>query len=181
MKSIKYIALSAFLTVSALSAVLYNSCTKDKCKGVTCQNGGTCSGGNCVCPSGSTGTSCETIYEESFVNTYKGTGTDDGTPVNTYTDFRFIFSIPSSSTDLVTMNITIQDNTGAAAGIPVLTVTLANFSASGATFTVNSTTSGGLTYTGSGTISGTTASIILKETPTTGSALTYTFAALAKV
>ncbi len=177
MKSIKHIALTAILAVSAFGAVLYTSCNKDACKGVTCQHGGTCSGGTCTCPTGTTvADNCTTIYETSYANTYVGTGTDN--LGDTYTNFRMLFSIPSSSTDYTTMNLTIQDATGGTAGVPVLTVTLSQFTASGAIFTVNSTTSAGLTYTGTGTISGTTASIVLQEAGSTTT--TYTFSNFTK-
>ncbi|MFI4963030.1 MAG: hypothetical protein ACHP6H_04135 [Legionellales bacterium] len=83
MKSIKLVALSAFLTIGTFCAVLYNSsCTKDKCKDVTCQHGGTCSGGNCTCTTGYEGTNCETKSRDKFVGTYTGSeictvGTDN--------------------------------------------------------------------------------------------------------
>jgi hypothetical protein len=174
MKSIKHIALGAFLTISAFCAVLYTSCTKDKCKDVTCQNGGTCSDGNCVCPTGVTGTNCETLYRTSYANTYKGTGTDNSG--GTYTNFRMVFGVLSSTTDFVTMTLTIQDAAGGAVGVPVMNITLANFTTSGATYTIVSETSAGFTYTGTGSISGTTASMTLNEAPTGGGSSTiYTF------
>lgn len=182
MKSIKHILLTAFLTLGVFGVVLYTSCTKDACKDVTCQNGGTCSGGNCTCPVGTGGPDnrCEVIYRSSYTNTYVGTGTDNGTPVFTYTNWRFIFAVPSSSTDFTTMTLTVQDNTGASVGIPVLTITLGNITATGSTFTIASAVNGTDTYTGTGTITGTTASVIITQTPTTGSAITYTFSSLAK-
>ncbi len=70
MKSIKNIALGAFLTVSAFCAVMYTSCTKDKCKDVVCQNGGTCTGGNCTCTTGYEGTNCETLSRAKFVKSW---------------------------------------------------------------------------------------------------------------
>ena len=183
MKSIKRIVLSSLLTLSAFSAIIYyTACNKDKCKDVTCQNGGTCSGGTCTCPTGSGGPDgrCEIVYRSSYTNTYVGTGSDNGTPVFTYTNWRFIFAVPSSSTDFTTMSLTVQDNTGSSVGIPVLTIVLSNITASGATFTINSAVNGTDTYTGTGTISGTTASAIITQTPSSGSALTYTFSSLAK-
>ena len=54
------IALTAFFTLAIFVLVSYLSCTKDPCSGVTCQNGGTCNSGNCSCPSGFTGSRCET-------------------------------------------------------------------------------------------------------------------------
>lgn len=75
MKSFKNIALGAFLTVSAFGAVLYTSCTKDECKDVVCQNGGTCSGGTCTCATGYEGSKCETKSRDKFVGTYVGAET----------------------------------------------------------------------------------------------------------
>jgi len=84
MKSVKHIALSALLTVGAFGTVLYTACNKDECKDVVCQNGGTCSGGTCTCPTGYEGTNCETKSRDKFVGTYNGTeictiGTDNYT------------------------------------------------------------------------------------------------------
>ncbi|MEI8279924.1 MAG: hypothetical protein WCG87_09185 [Bacteroidota bacterium] len=59
MKNIQAIILIAVFTIIAFSAVLYSSCKKDACNGVTCQNQGTCSGGKCVCPTGYSGDHCE--------------------------------------------------------------------------------------------------------------------------
>jgi hypothetical protein len=70
MNFIKNIALSALLTIGAFGAVMYTSCNKDECKDVTCLNGGTCSGGNCVCLAGYEGVSCETLSATKFVGTW---------------------------------------------------------------------------------------------------------------
>ena len=67
MKSIKNIALAGFLTLSAVVAVVYSSCTKDDCKDVVCQNGGTCVSGKCQCPTGYEGTNCETLSRAKFL------------------------------------------------------------------------------------------------------------------
>jgi hypothetical protein len=169
MKLIKRIALSAFLTVSAFCAVLYTSCTKDACKDVVCNNGGTCSGGNCTCLTGYTGTSCDTVYRTLYTNTYKGNGTDNGG--GTYTNFRMVFA--TTGTDITQMTLTLQDATGGSAGVPVLTIALANFTATGSSFTVTSVSSGGFTYTGSGTISPTSASLSLNEAGATTTQYTF--------
>ncbi len=84
MKSIKLVALSAFLTVGAFTSVLYTSCTKDECKDVVCENGGTCSGGTCTCPTGYEGSRCATKSRDKFVGVYTGSeicsiGTDNYT------------------------------------------------------------------------------------------------------
>ncbi|MBS1772256.1 MAG: calcium-binding EGF-like domain-containing protein [Bacteroidetes bacterium] len=55
----KYIFITSLITLTLFFIVGYTSCSVDKCAGVTCQNGGTCSGGSCKCLSGYTGTNCE--------------------------------------------------------------------------------------------------------------------------
>jgi len=61
MKKAKTILISAVLTIIAFGAITYTSCTKDPCSGVTCLNGGACSGGNCLCPAGYVGADCGTL------------------------------------------------------------------------------------------------------------------------
>lgn len=177
MKSFKQIALSAFLTISAFGAVVYTSCNKDECKDVVCQNGGTCSEGKCTCPTGIGGDKCETIFRTTYANTYVGNGTDNATPSNTYTNWRMSFS--TVGTDVTKMELILKDNTSA----PVITVpvTLSNTTTTGSVFTITSTVSGGYTYTGTGNISGTIASMTLTEKENaTGATTTYTFTNMAK-
>ncbi len=57
---IRTIALAALFTMSIFTLTIYTSCTKDKCADITCQHGGTCKSGSCNCPSGYSGTRCET-------------------------------------------------------------------------------------------------------------------------
>ncbi len=59
MKKIKTLLLTSVITLTAFSAIVYSSCSKDRCSGVHCQNGGACSGGSCSCPSGYSGNFCE--------------------------------------------------------------------------------------------------------------------------
>jgi hypothetical protein len=52
---------TAVITAGLFSAVLFTACTKkNPCSGITCYNNGTCNGGICSCPSGWTGTNCQT-------------------------------------------------------------------------------------------------------------------------
>jgi hypothetical protein len=86
MKSLKQIAFGLILTVSAFGATLYTSCNKDKCKDVVCQNGGTCSEGNCSCATGYEGTNCETKETAKFVKSWTAADkTATGASVPAYT------------------------------------------------------------------------------------------------
>ena len=59
----KTIWITAIITLAAFAAITYSSCTKNACAGITCYNYGTCSGGTCKCPTGYTGTHCETAVD----------------------------------------------------------------------------------------------------------------------
>jgi hypothetical protein len=75
MKSIRIIALSALVTIGTFSTVFYTACNKDECKDVTCQNGGVCDGGNCICPTGYEGSKCETAARAKFMKTWSAADT----------------------------------------------------------------------------------------------------------
>ncbi len=83
MKKTKTISmiLTAVITAGLFCTVLFTACSKsnssDPCSGVTCQNGGSCSAGSCICPTGWTGAYCQTAVNTSIIfqnNTF--------TPVN---------------------------------------------------------------------------------------------------
>ena len=178
MRFLKHIALVTFLSIGAFCAVMYTSCSKDACKGVTCNNGGTCSGGNCTCVAGYYGVSCDTVYRNTYVNTYKGNGVDNATPSNTYTGWYFVFTAPGST--ISNMNLVIQDNT--TAPVVSLPIVLTTYSPNGSVFTITSTTSGGSTYTGTGTITSSVVSnlTVIETNNTTSVVTTYTFTNLLK-
>lgn len=139
MKSMKYIALSAFLTLSAFCAVLYSSCTKDECKDVTCQNGGTCSGGTCTCVVGYEGTRCETKSRDKFIGTYVGSeictiGTDN-----------YSVTISANSDNVKLTYSNLYNNTPSITATCTMTATN-TFSFSGTQSTI--------TFTGTGTLTG---------------------------
>lgn len=98
MKSFRLIALSALITVGSVGTVVYTSCTKDECKNVNCFNGGTCSGGTCTCPTGYTGSTCQT---KAFIGTWQGT--DACSPSGTY-NVNIVLSASSSDTTRVLIN-----------------------------------------------------------------------------
>ncbi len=172
MKKIRLVALSALVTVGAFSGVLYTSCTKDACKGVTCLNSGTCDGGTCTCPSGIGGNTCETVYRSLYNNNYVGNGTDnDG---YTYTNWKLAYSAGTDTSDYTKMSLFIYDNTNTLAIPKQLPVVLTNFGTS-STYNITSTVNDTNTYSGTGTISATAASISLTEAHPHSTALILTF------
>ncbi len=106
MKSFRLLALSALITVGSVGTVVYTSCTKDECKNVTCLNGGTCSGGTCTCPTGYTGSSCQT---RAFVGSW--TGSDVCSP--SLTTGTIVITLANSTADTTAVVIT---NAGGYAG-----------------------------------------------------------------
>ena len=86
---------SMFVVTLALLAVfgsvIYLSCAKDACSTVNCLNLGTCSGGSCTCPTGWTGTFCET---SAFAGNWSGTDACDSTQ-----RYNFSIAIDANSTD----------------------------------------------------------------------------------
>ena len=60
MKKLKrFIIATSFITIC--SGLIYTSCNKPSCGGMVCENGGTCSGGTCSCPTGYSGNLCQVV------------------------------------------------------------------------------------------------------------------------
>jgi len=59
MRHLSRILFAAAVTIATFSTVTYVACKKDKCKDLTCENGGVCSNGVCNCPANYSGTRCE--------------------------------------------------------------------------------------------------------------------------
>lgn len=166
MKSIRNIVLSAFLTIGAFTAITYTACNKDECKDVVCNNGGTCVSGVCQCTTGFTGTNCETQIRSKYFNTYKGNGSDN--EGGTYTNWSLKFY--SVGSDALGMGMDLLDDNNASQG--AFTIKLNT----NTTFTVDAKTSGLYSYTGSGTITESTATLTLNEKTIAGTTTTiYTF------
>ena len=75
MKNSKSILLTAVITAILFGAIVFNSCSKSNnnnatptnlCANIACQNGGTCASGVCSCPTGYTGTLCQTLSTTSI-------------------------------------------------------------------------------------------------------------------
>jgi hypothetical protein len=86
MKMMKNISLTALLSLAMLGTVTFSSCSRDECKDVVCQNGGTCNetDGSCTCPTGYEGDLCQTRMADKFVGTWTATETCGTTPSTPY-------------------------------------------------------------------------------------------------
>jgi hypothetical protein len=108
--SFRKVILSAVVTLSAFSAVIYSGC-KDKCGSTTCQNGGTCLSNACECPAGYSGTDCGTAWSTPYVGTYTCQYTSSGVQSGTWqsvvttdaTDGGYVIDI----TDFASSNIVV--------------------------------------------------------------------------
>jgi hypothetical protein len=100
MNTIKSIAVTALVTIGSFTAVTYTACNKDKCKDVVCQNGGTCSEGNCNCLAGFEGDRCQTKVVDKFVGTWNAAETCGSVPSPAYQ-----VTITGSGTSLVISNL----------------------------------------------------------------------------
>ena len=81
MQKLRTVSLAIILLVGSTSLMYLNSCKKaaaDPCKGVTCQNGGTCTSGTCSCPNGYSGSDCSTNLTSTVVGTYNDEGDQSG-------------------------------------------------------------------------------------------------------
>ena len=57
-----------FAVMTIAMVVLFNACSdEDKCKNVTCKNGGTCLDGTCSCAAGYEGTLCDSVSRNKFL------------------------------------------------------------------------------------------------------------------
>lgn len=69
---------SLTLGLAVIGMVTMNSCSKDPCADVTCNNGGICVDGTCDCADWYEGSSCNTEMRTKFYGTYQGTLTVAG-------------------------------------------------------------------------------------------------------
>jgi len=173
MKLFKHIALTLFLVTGIFCAVLYTSCQKDVCKGVTCLNNTNCSGGSCICPPGIGGSNCQTIYRNLYAFSYKGVVTAssvndtnhvivDSNCVNN----TLVFVAGNDTMNYNNMQLTWNDSTGKQ--VLNMQITLSNNSPNGSDFTVDSATSDTFTYSGTGNVNTVSASMSLTRSHPNG-------------
>lgn len=73
MKQVKIILGTVLIFLAIASGVVFNACTKDPCKDVSCKNNGVCRDGRCKCGEGFEGAYCEIRMYEKFIGTWQGT------------------------------------------------------------------------------------------------------------
>ncbi|MEZ5017149.1 MAG: calcium-binding EGF-like domain-containing protein [Flavipsychrobacter sp.] len=77
--------------VLLLVAIIFSSCIRDNCGGVSCQNEGVCVQGTCACLSGYEGDNCEKWWTDKFDGKWKVTDVN-GSLTQTY-DLNIVSSL----------------------------------------------------------------------------------------
>ena len=102
----RYFIAALIITTTIFSSVLYISCTK-RCGSKSCQNGGKCDGDACTCPTGYSGKTCGTGWNDVFIGLYKCSRNTCSPSVAG--DTAWVSSI-TRSTDGATISISNFDN-----------------------------------------------------------------------
>lgn len=150
MKKMKIFSASSLSALALSTMLFFSACTTDPCKDVVCENDGTCNDGTCECTAGYEGDDCSTEMRTKFVGTFNVSG-NYNCPVSGNTaiaPYNLTISTSSTGVDKVLVN----------SGNAALVATV-----NGTTLTIQSQVSGSYTYTGSGTITGTTLNLTLNE------------------
>lgn len=142
-------SLAGALMIAGLFSTTLTGCT-DPCKDIVCQNDGTCNEGVCECTEGYEGTSCETEIRAQFIGSYTGAGTVVCGVTGSDAVSDLAISVSNSSSNILGVIVNIEGS---------------NFAATvdGSTLTFDSQVVNGYTYTGTGSITGTSLSLSLNE------------------
>jgi len=82
MKNWKSLLITVFSFFSIAGMVTFNSCVKDPCNDLKCQNRGVCTDGFCQCPTGYEGAECEILAASRYVGTWAGTVRINNNPIS---------------------------------------------------------------------------------------------------
>ncbi|NDC40772.1 MAG: hypothetical protein EBZ77_04345 [Chitinophagia bacterium] len=107
MKLFRYLSFTAILFITAVFGVTYFACTKDKCNGVACLNGGSCDQGDCLCKVGYEGNRCQLPSRDKIIGNYNGGDTCTKGLDSVFTlnyPIRFLVQ-PGNATQMVMKNI----------------------------------------------------------------------------
>ena len=182
MRFIKQIAVSIVLTLAIFFGVVYTSCTKDACKGVTCLNNTTCSGGSCNCSAkpGLGGSNCEIIYRNLYAFPYSGLAKANGNLDSLHAvdsslfKNTLVFNAGNDTSDYTTMNLDWNDSAGRS--VLNMPIKIKNSSSTGSDFTVSGVVKDTFTYNGTGNVNTVSASLYLTRThPHGSSAVVFSF------
>jgi hypothetical protein len=129
------------------TGVVFNACTKDPCKDISCKNNGVCRDGRCKCPSGFEGPFCQEKTYEKFIGTWQGTYRCNGeVPMD-----RTVIIAPGEKPNEISMyNVFTQNNS--------IIATL-----DGDKITIPEQTTGNVVYKGSGYVEGIYITVFVEE------------------
>jgi len=182
MRLTRHIALSILFISGLFSAMFYTSCKTDNCHNTTCLHERNpakptrCAGGVCNCEgktSGLGGNNCEIVYRDAYIGTYQGSAVyTSSVDIDTvmagdtvfvsYADTNNTLAFNSSGFDSIYNKVRLTWNRPGKPSV-FAEITLENFSSSGATFSFPGTTVDTFTYSGTGNVSGSNASLTLIE------------------
>ena len=101
--------IAALSTTLVFFAITYAACKKDsgftntdKCKAISCANGGVCKEGVCTCPAGYEGANCEITSRDKFIGTHSVA--EDGT-ITPYREYPLSISRSTAVTDVSINNL----------------------------------------------------------------------------
>ena len=138
LKTLRPILITVLFVTGIFSIVVYCSCNKNKCGSTTCQNGGTCVSSACVCPTGYSGTSCQTGWSDIAIGTYKCSRANCNPAVlgtNAWTSA----VVKNSTNGGYTINITNFDNNNSTVAANIDTFHHIVSTAASATYGINAT------------------------------------------
>ena len=127
--------LSTLMAGLTVMTITFTSCTTDPCKDVTCDNGGDCVEGDCVCADGYEGTTCQTEQRAKFLGSFS---VNESCTSGNYTYTSSVNTSSVSVSNIVVTNFgdysvsvaaTVDDN-GSSITIANQTVTIGGASAS---------------------------------------------------
>jgi len=143
MKKVSIYGISLLTAIAFATVMIFNACTNDPCKDVTCLNGGSCADGTCQCLNGFDGTDCS----HQIRNDYLKTGASVSESCNTGAFNYNVDIVAGSAAD--EFKIKNLGNYNCSYGDYYVTATISG----GTTFTINSQTVCATQFSGNGSIS----------------------------
>jgi len=137
---------------AAILGFFATSCNTDPCKDVVCGDFGTCNEGTCTCEAGyeqNLDGLCNTEMRAKFIGTYNFSGTS-------------VCGV--SGSNAITGSMTVSNSSAGVSKVLInLYGSIITATVNGSALTIDSQVIGGFTYTGSGTYSNNTLSLIINE------------------